>query len=88
MDMRKATADVSGERGIFHTVIEAIADAEGVNPTELSPPLYEVIDPDALENLFTSGLTSGKVVFNYNRCEVSVFSDEYVVVKPMVHNRN
>ena len=32
-------------------VIETVADAEGVDETEL-PPLYEVCDPEALDALF------------------------------------
>lgn len=37
-------------------VVETIAGRAGVSPTELSP-LYEVIDPDALDALFTNGAT-------------------------------
>lgn len=33
-------------------IIDAVADAEGVEPRELSPPLYDVVAPDALEALF------------------------------------
>lgn len=32
-------------------VVDALADAEDVDPLELEP-LYEVIDPDALDSLF------------------------------------
>ena len=32
-------------------LVEAVAHREGVDPTEL-PPLYDVVDPDALEALF------------------------------------
>lgn len=33
------------------TIIDALAAAEGVDATDL-PPLYETIDPDALDQLF------------------------------------
>jgi hypothetical protein len=33
-------------------VVEVVADAEGIDPTELEPPLYESIDPTALDDLF------------------------------------
>lgn len=36
---------------LTQAVVDALADAEGVAPTDL-PPLYETIDPDALSNLF------------------------------------
>lgn len=34
-----------------HQVVEAIAEQEGVSPIELTPPLFQVIDPDALDAL-------------------------------------
>ncbi|MDJ1434037.1 HalOD1 output domain-containing protein [Halostagnicola sp. A-GB9-2] len=35
-------------------VVEKIADREGVPSTELSPPIYDVIDTDALDSLYDS----------------------------------
>ncbi|GAB3669626.1 HalOD1 output domain-containing protein [Halopiger thermotolerans] len=35
-------------------VAEAIAAAEGVDPVDLEPPLYDAIDPDALDSLADS----------------------------------
>ncbi|ELY90756.1 HalOD1 output domain-containing protein [Natrialba taiwanensis] len=35
-------------------ILQQIATAEGVEPTELEPPLYNVIDPDALDALVQS----------------------------------
>lgn len=52
------------------TVVETVADLEGSEPLGLEPPLYRVIDPDALDALFdpASGdpLRSGtRVAFDY-----------------------
>lgn len=66
---------------VSQTVIEAVAEAEGVSPAELHPPLYEVINPEALDCLFAETASIGKVVFNYNSCEVSVFPDGYIAVE-------
>lgn len=33
-------------------IVDAVADADGVDSQELSPPLYDAIAPDALEVLF------------------------------------
>lgn len=41
-----------GERTLTQALAEAVAKAEGVDPTEL-PPLYESIDLDALTQLMT-----------------------------------
>lgn len=49
---------------VTRAVIEAVAAREGVAPTDIDEPLYEVIDPDALDNLFTD--TTGRVVFEYH----------------------
>ncbi|WP_226003933.1 HalOD1 output domain-containing protein [Natrinema salinisoli] len=79
--MNKIQTEIPEERGVSQTVIEAVAEAEGVRPVELRPPLYDVIDPEALDRIFDDALTVGKVIFNYNGCEISVFSDGYVAVE-------
>lgn len=61
-------------------VIDAVAAVEGTPPTEL-PPLYDVVDPEALDNVFAGKASLGKVVFNYNSYEVSVEADGYVALK-------
>ena len=73
-----ATATVDN---VSNEVVKRVAEAEDVDPLELTPPLYEVIDPDALESLFANDRVLGKVIFNYVGYEVSVFSDGYVSVK-------
>lgn len=67
------------------TIVHRIADLEGVDPTELTPPLYSVIDPDALDSLFHSptigeSQTSGHVRFTYCSYEVHVRSDGRVSI--------
>ena len=37
---------------VSERVIEAVAEREGVAPTELARPLSDVIDPEALDTLF------------------------------------
>ena len=65
-------------------VIRRIAEAEEVSPEELSPPLFEVIDPDALDQLFgntmTAGRMEGKVIFTYSGYEVTVSGDGHVAI--------
>lgn len=69
------------DTAINHIVIESVADTTNVSPVELSTPLYDVIDPDALERVFARESANGKVVFHYHGCEVTVFSDGNVSVK-------
>lgn len=62
-------------------VIDALSAYYGVDPLSLEP-LYEVIDLEALDALFTGddgspGLT---VQFSYNGCEVEVLQDGTVEI--------
>lgn len=70
-----------GNATATQSVVEAIAELENVDPLELTPPLHEVVDLEALERLFAHKSTTGKVVFNYKSCEVCVFSDGFVSVE-------
>ncbi|WP_254530451.1 HalOD1 output domain-containing protein [Natrinema gelatinilyticum] len=53
-------------------VIETVAEREGVAPTNL-PPLYEVIEPEALDSIFTAG--RGHLVFPYYGYKITVSGD-------------
>lgn len=66
-------------------IVEQIAAREAVDPTELTPPLASVIDPDALDRLFHSSSADtasnvGRVTFEYYGYEVTVHSDESVAI--------
>lgn len=61
------------------TVVQAIADAEDTTPLELSP-LYEAIDPDALNTLF-QGRTAGRVTFDYEGYTVTVGQNGEVTIQ-------
>lgn len=68
------------------TVIEAIAEHEGLDPLDLEQPLYEVVDPDALDSMIGDGeaghgLSDITVQFSYNGCTVHASSDGSVEVR-------
>ncbi|MDF9747905.1 HalOD1 output domain-containing protein [Natrinema salsiterrestre] len=71
--------DSGVKRGVSTKIIEHIAKMEGTEPVKL-PPLYEAIDPDALERLFASkkdgAERSGRVEFQYNGYTVIAEFDE------------
>lgn len=59
-------------------IITAVADAAGVAPEELSPPLYEVVAPDAIEALFTNRdgrQTPTSISFEYDEYAVTVVGE-------------
>ena len=42
---------------VTSTVLDEVAKREGVDPLELSPPLSDAIDPDALEALLADSIS-------------------------------
>ena len=60
-------------------VIDAVASATRTDPLTMDP-LYEAIDPDALDDLFTGAAVGGHVHFEYAGHEVTVHADGSVVV--------
>lgn len=77
---------VRENENLSQLVVEALANAEGVPPAKLDPPLFEVIDPDALNRLFadtpSAARLNGRVAFDYNDYRVFVEEDGYVSVEP------
>ena len=60
-----------------------VSVATGDEP-ETMTPLYDVVDADALENLFRSpDGESAEIEFQYCGCEVTAVSDGEVVVSPL-----
>lgn len=52
-------------------VVEAVAAEEGCEPTELPVPLYEYVDPEALD-AFVASATGARVSFAYGKYEVAI----------------
>ena len=65
-------------------IVDEIATRENVDPVELRPRLYDVIDPDALESLFAvnSKAVEGIVEFSYSGYRVAVHSDGRLDIEP------
>ncbi len=54
-------------------IIDAVAEAEGVEPVALDPPLAEFVDPDALETLIEDSATSTlEIQFAYRGHDIVV----------------
>ena len=73
------------EGKLSSAVIEALAAEEGVAPTELRDPLYDVVELEALDDLFSdrrdgSPRSEGLVEFGYRSYEVTAYSDGRVEV--------
>jgi len=62
-------------------VIGAVADAEDVDPTDLTEPLYNVVNTDALDALFQA--ETGTLTFEYHGYRVSVHATGEVELDPL-----
>lgn len=79
MDTRSSQSSFDDQTPVSVRVVEAVAAREGIDPLEVSPPLYDAIDPTALDALFaptgSANRTSGTVSFTYRGHRVRVESD-------------
>jgi len=74
---------VAADRSVSHTLISAVAEVEGCCPTDL-PPLYDTLDADALDALFSGGTScspqcEGNLTFEYSDSSVTIWSDRSVL---------
>ncbi|OLZ42489.1 hypothetical protein A6E15_16640 [Natrinema saccharevitans] len=82
--MTSATLDYHTD-SISLRVIDALADATNTDASELEP-LYDVVDPEALDQLFQSGSGADvRVEFEYYGMLVEVRGDGTVTVDGTVH---
>lgn len=65
-------------------VIESVSERTATDPVDL-PPLYESIDPDALNALFETTASGtvrrGRIEFTYAGCSVVVSSSDGITVE-------
>lgn len=75
---------VSEPDSVSEAVIHAVADAEGIEPAELTTPLYEAVDPEVLDRFFSERSAEGnaprQVMFPYSGYEVTVNGEGAVSV--------
>ena len=76
------------EHDLSEAVVAAVADAMDISVLEVSPPLYEVLDPDALEAAVDSMTDTpderpGRIEFAYSGFEVTVTAQREVSVAPL-----
>lgn len=81
----KTTISINDRQTASEAVIDAVADAKGVSTLDVRPPLYAVVDPDALDELVDSMVrlpndAGGHVAFSYSGYDVTVSGDGDVSV--------
>lgn len=65
----------SSEHTLGVRIIEAVGDVRGVDETEITAPLNEAIDPEALDVLFEEGV-GGEVRFTFDGHRITVTVSE------------
>ena len=82
-DPDESTADSNTDEHAFDrtlcAIVDALSEAEGTTPEDLSPPLFSVVDVDALERLLDRG-EQVIVQFRYNDHLVTVDDNGSIVV--------
>lgn len=63
-------------------VLHEVAEKEGVSPEELNSPLFDVIDPDALDVIFRG--ETGQISFEYHGYAVTVSHSGNVALEPVI----
>lgn len=61
-------------------IVREVATVDGVDPAELTPPLYEVIDPDALDAMVQTVGSDVTVEFTYRGHAIRVDGSGRVAV--------
>jgi len=70
---------VTDDVSLGTAVVEAVSASTGRPVTDL-PPLYDAVDPDALDALFAGRSVDGRVRFRYAGHVVEVRSDRTVTL--------
>jgi hypothetical protein len=80
----QTTVDTADGLPVSMVLLDTVAEAIGMESLLREPPLYDVIDPDALDALFASAAASERadtsVVFEFAGCEVTVCSPNDVLI--------
>lgn len=66
--------DSMNNRPLSEKIVRTVADRESVDVVELEPPLYDVVNPEALDSLFEDRDTDGRVEFHWHGYRIVVFS--------------
>lgn len=77
--------NITPDESMSGAVLEAVSEAEDT-PRELLPILSEVVNPDALNELFWHGDETdshGHLSFAYSNCIVSTDCKDYIRIKPV-----
>lgn len=82
-NVHRTRHDWEGSTGLYHTIVRAVSAVTGVKQMELQP-LFDIVDPEALERLLTSHddpREGAAVMFDYGGCDLTVHSSGEIVIR-------
>ncbi len=84
----RVEVDLDSAASLSTTLVMAAADARGVEPSDLQPQLYDIVDPDALDALFESIRANAhsspvRLTFSEWGCRMTVDSEGLIEVEPL-----
>lgn len=84
----KHTGPPKPNTSLSEAVLEAVATEMGVEQSDLPDPLFDAIDPEALDRLFRPDRNGqptrdGHITFTYAGYEVTTYSDKRVELLPL-----
>lgn len=79
-------SEIGANEAVSTAVCRAVSAVNGQQPGSLRP-LNEVVDPDALDALFSprpndTPRAGGRLSFNYSDCRITVDNGEFLTVEP------
>jgi hypothetical protein len=85
--IRTVEYDIEATEPVSTAIVRAVSAVEG-RPRRYMPPLSNVVDPEALDELFEarsdgSPRTGGRLSIVYGSCRVILESDEYLRLTPL-----
>ena len=86
-EVHRVHHDLNGDQALSTSVTVAVADAAGVEPSDIPEQLYDVIDPEALDTLFEprddgTPRRGGRLAFSLYGHHITVDGDGTVTVQP------
>jgi hypothetical protein len=68
---------------VSERVIHAVADREDISPLDISTPLFDAVDPDALDRLYDDGRAGVTTQFQYSGYLVTVGGSGRIELSPL-----
>ncbi|SFR59804.1 HalOD1 output domain-containing protein [Halogeometricum limi] len=73
----KSLFTVDADTATSTAIVDAVSAASGISPLEL-PPLYDAIDPDAVDALFAGRGANGTLQFRYADYVVTLTGNDQI----------